>query len=74
MTAHIQHKDRCEMAGHLIAGRQIRATFSAIKMIITDDLDMSSRAIFKRTNSVQALIAGANILLYCNEFDSPGKQ
>lgn len=44
-------------------------------LIITDDLDMKALAKYfpKDQIPVQALLAGANILLYCNEFDSPGK-
>lgn len=42
-------------------------------MIITDDLDMGAlkRNYDKSTIAVRALQAGANILLYCNEPDSP---
>ncbi|MCC6137239.1 MAG: beta-N-acetylhexosaminidase [Bdellovibrionaceae bacterium] len=44
-------------------------------LIITDDLDMKALAKYfpKDQIPVQALNAGANILLYCNDFDSPGK-
>jgi beta-N-acetylhexosaminidase len=44
-------------------------------LIMTDDLDMKALAKYypKDLIPVQALLAGANILLYCNEFDSPGK-
>jgi beta-N-acetylhexosaminidase len=44
-------------------------------LIITDDLDMKALAkYFPRDQiPVQALVAGANILLYCNDFDSPAK-
>lgn len=42
-------------------------------MIITDDLDMKALTLNydKGTIAVRALIAGCNILLYCNETDSP---
>ena len=42
-------------------------------MIITDDLDMKALTLNydKATIAVRALKAGANILLYCNEPDSP---
>lgn len=44
-------------------------------LIITDDLDMKALAKHfpKDQIPVQALMAGANILLYCNDFDSPVK-
>jgi beta-N-acetylhexosaminidase len=44
-------------------------------LIITDDLDMKALAKYypKDTIPVQALLAGANILLYCNEPASPVK-
>jgi beta-N-acetylhexosaminidase len=44
-------------------------------LIMTDDLDMKALAKFypKDVIPVQALLAGANILLYCNEFQSPIK-
>ncbi|MCB9072456.1 MAG: beta-N-acetylhexosaminidase [Bdellovibrionaceae bacterium] len=44
-------------------------------LIITDDLDMKALAKYypKEQIPVQALVAGANILLYCNDFNSPGK-
>ncbi|MBY0314369.1 MAG: beta-N-acetylhexosaminidase [Bdellovibrionales bacterium] len=44
-------------------------------LIITDDLDMKALAKHfpKDVIPVQALIAGANILLYCNDFNSPMK-
>lgn len=43
-------------------------------LIITDDLDMKALTLNydKATIAVRALQAGANILLYCNEPDSPG--
>lgn len=44
-------------------------------LIITDDLDMKALAKYfpKDQIPVQALNAGANILLYCNDFESPGR-
>lgn len=44
-------------------------------MIITDDLDMKAVAKHfpRKVIPVQSLRAGANILLYCNNFESPGK-
>jgi len=44
-------------------------------LIMTDDLDMKALAKYfpKEQIPVQALKAGANILLYCNDFKSPGK-
>lgn len=44
-------------------------------LIITDDLDMKALAKYypKDVIPVQALLAGANILLYCNEPESPIK-
>ncbi len=44
-------------------------------LIMTDDLDMKALAKYypKDLIPVQALLAGANILLYCNEFQSPIK-
>ncbi len=44
-------------------------------LIITDDLDMKALAKHfpKDEIPVQALQAGANILLYCNDFQAPGK-
>lgn len=44
-------------------------------LIITDDLDMKalSKHFPKTVIPVQALQAGANILLYCNDFQSPVK-
>jgi beta-N-acetylhexosaminidase len=43
-------------------------------LIITDDLDMKAltKNFDRPTIAVRALEAGANILLYCNEPDSPG--
>lgn len=42
-------------------------------LIITDDLDMKALTnnYDKKTIAVQAITAGANVLLYCNEPDSP---
>lgn len=44
-------------------------------LIMTDDLDMKALAKYypKDVIPVQALLAGANILLYCNDFNSPVK-
>jgi beta-N-acetylhexosaminidase len=42
---------------------------------MTDDLDMKALAKYfpKDVIPVQALMAGANILLYCNDFSAPAK-
>lgn len=44
-------------------------------LIMTDDLDMKALAKYypRDVIPVQALLAGANILLYCNDFQSPIK-
>jgi beta-N-acetylhexosaminidase len=44
-------------------------------LIITDDLDMKAlvKNYPKEQIPVQALLAGANVLLYCNDFKSPGR-
>ncbi len=51
----------------------LRERFRFRNLIITDDLDMKALTLNydKATIAVRAIQAGANVLLYCNEPDSP---
>lgn len=79
MTAHIHYKKidaKWPVTLSEIFLKQILREVLRYKgLIITDDLDMKALAKYfpKDQIPVRALQAGANILLYCNDFDSPGK-
>jgi len=79
MTAHIQFKKIDPKwpvtLSPTFLQQIVREVLRYRGLIITDDLDMKALAKHfpKEQIPVQALQAGANILLYCNDFAAPGK-
>lgn len=79
MTAHIQFKKIDPQWPVTLSATFLQQILRDVMryrgLIITDDLDMKALAKHfpKEQIPVQALLAGANILLYCNDFKSPPK-
>lgn len=77
MTAHIRFPkidpDWPATLSEIFLKQILRERLRYRNLVITDDLDMKAltRNHDKATIAVRALQAGANILLYCNEPDSP---
>ncbi len=79
MTAHIHFKkidpEWPVTLSPIFLQQVIRDVMRYRGLIMTDDLDMKALAKYfpKDVIPVQALLAGANILLYCNDFSAPAK-
>lgn len=76
MTAHIKYPSvDPEWPASLSAvwTKLLRDDLKFRQLIVTDDLDMKALRLHydKKMIASQAVKAGANILLYCNDFDSP---
>ncbi len=77
MTAHIRYKNLDPewpaTLSESIIRDYIRGEFKFRNLVISDDLDMKALRNHWEVGeiAVRAIQAGCNILLYCNEFDSP---